>query len=132
MTKPLTDRTKTNISDLYRKNMSIGAIANELNVSIHSVQRHKNYSGEPDFDILRNPEDKMISPTPVEIHVFPDNNAKGSIFGAIGKAVLILGGIITVAVFVFKILEHRYSLTSTKKPISEFVDPFTKNISRLL
>jgi len=132
MTKPLTDRTKTNISDFYQKNMSIGAIADELNVSIHSVQRYKNYGRQPDFDILSNHEDKMISPTPVEIHIFPDNNAKGSIFGAIGKAVLILGGIVTVAVFVFKILEHRYSLTSPKKPISEYVDPFTKDISHLL
>lgn len=134
MSKPLTDRTKTNISDLYQKNMSIGAIADKLNVSTHSVQRHKNYRGEPDFDILNNPEDKMISPTPIEITVFSDNNAKpeGSIIGAIGKAILIIGGIVTFAVLILKFLEHRSSLTSTKKSISEYVDPFIKDISHLL
>ena len=131
MTKPLTEKTKTDISNLYRQNMSIGAIADKLNVSTHSVQRHKTYRRKTDFDILSNPEDKMISPTPVEITVLTDK-PEGSITSAIGKAILILGGILTVAVFVFKLLEHSYSLTSTKKPISEYIDPFTKNISRLL
>ena len=131
MTKPLTEKTKTDISNLYRQNMSVGAIADKLNVSTHSVQRHKTYRGKTDLDILSHPEDNMISPTPVEITVLTDK-PEGSIFGAIGKAILILGGIVTVAVFVFKILEHSYSLTSTKKPISEYIDPFTKNISHLL
>lgn len=44
MGKPLSEEMKTKISDLYNNSdMSIGSIADILDVSVDSVKRHKNY-----------------------------------------------------------------------------------------
>ena len=51
MGKPLSERMKAKISDLYNNsNISIGSIADKLDVSVDSVKRHKNY-GYQESDI---------------------------------------------------------------------------------
>jgi len=51
MGKPLSERLKARISDLFNNsNMSIGSIADTLDVSVDSVKRHKYYKKENSYN----------------------------------------------------------------------------------
>jgi len=83
-----------------------------------------NLERETDFAVLK---DDVMS--------YDDAEPEGSVIGAIGKAVLIIGGVALAVWVIRKILTLRYSsnlFSSFNERVPDYVDPFLKDISHKL